>query len=1559
MLQFAVKIWTGGYRPLVHIAALATLALGQAALAGDGAWAEGSRLASYRQVLDSGVDGFGGVKVAGFDGNSTSPDISADGRWVVFDSQASYFDELEFDEDKNNLDSDIYLHDVQTGKTVRVSVGKDGADANGHSYDPSISANGEWVAFESEATNLAPGLDKNGNTDVFRYKRSTGTITRVSVRSNGSEATGGDSTSASVADDGTVVFESYAGDMSFPVDDNNGKKDVFVRYLNGPTELVSLDTGDDQNGASANNVSYRPVISGNGKLVAFISMATDLVDWPNMTGDGKYNIYARDLEKEGKTQLVSIGKSDSRADDSSSDLSVSWWGRFIAFQSKAGNLVDNTDGGKSRIYIRELGQKLDDSSAQKTTLVDDGSRPDISNRVLLDGAYVSYVKSAKAYLFDRYESTTKVVSKVPGSSEEIPATDPAVSADGSYVAYQSASPYAKQNYLGRGLVTWEEEAVFGIASSLICKDTEGNPRECSGILVSGTGPSSPQPGPSDPDDSPGNPLIDVAKTDGQAGKPVGLTIKMKRPFDYHEFKGGEFLMPVGLGASTKIVKCTSAQAKSDSCPGSDDLKAALKPGKSLSAESPVTPDKDTSLVGFVHTDVIFINNLKDIPFYMNMPKKLGVTGGVYFGVPSPGEAGRLYAVIYDPDLMSEPIVVELHIELVENQYYRLKVKTSDIPNEIEDAKLTQYEAENGNGSIVKIYPLGTVYPNIEQITFTIWGQRKDKKGYPFMTNPTFNTDQKGKPAGLAQTMKAAEATITNYGGTQNYRSVKYITKDEQKLPFDPTIELKLSSTQPGSVTDLTTTVTKKLDVDPVQADIRKTVITLPKGLTVNSAAEVTPCSMDQAEAWECAAAGKPVGSAEVESPSLEQPLAGKIYLVDTEEGKPLKLVFYLTNDLVELKLFGEVRLNSDRRIEIKLDDIPPYPMTKFESTVEGLLKLGAVNCADLPAKLKGHATFTPWAEGLAGASVSPEIALDGPCDQDSKGTFTPKLAVKMDSTQAAASFGKLAISVSKAAADNALSDFNIRLPDGVAGDLDASEAKCSYQQALDQGCPDSARIGTATATGQIYAGKKIIVPGAVYNAQTEAGEVGRFLSIFELPELAGGGKFTQLSKVLAKENAKLITTETTGVPPEYALVNVEIEFDASKSTAADGPLLVNASSCGPSSFTLDATSFQGDESQVAQPYAASGCPLPFGPDLEATLSTLEQGAVPVIDTKIKSPLGQTAMRDMKLSFKGFQVNLGAKFATCTAVQYALAACPEDSKIAKLKAETWIFKEPLTGSTILGEGLKSAYIDLKGKVDLSYIGQVDIGTASDEVSLQVSGLPPVATGTTISTLLDSGIFKNPSKCKVASITLDATSYSDVTASDSEQFDFCKTEPTSTIDFKAKLKPPRAGAYTDASFTVSQPGSVVPLKSISIKLGAEKKRALKLSGKTVKKLARASKSGKKKTRIGLLTLKTEGAKPLKLKLVAGKNGKPKVVSKSKKLRKIKLALGKRKLSLKGLPENLIKGGAARKIKQVRIFLRGQRLKLLRNPSKAGPVNFSAKAQPFSGESMSGEFTVKVKS
>src|SRR6476661_2769775 len=266
------------------------------------------------------------VDSAGNQGNrgSTNPAISADGRFVAFYSEASNL----VPEDTNGK-PDIFVRDRLSNTTARVSVDSAGNQANSFSNDPSISADGRFVAFTSGASNLVPG-GTNNTSDIFVRDTLTNTTTRVSVDSAGNQGNR-DAYGASISADGRfVAFESNSSNL-VPGDPNN-RDEIFVRDLStNTTTRVSVDSA----GNLGNGYSYTPSISADGRFVAFYSDATNLV--PGDTNN-TYDIFVRDTLTNTTTR-VSLDSAGNQGNGYSYSPSISADGRFVAFESTTSNIV--------------------------------------------------------------------------------------------------------------------------------------------------------------------------------------------------------------------------------------------------------------------------------------------------------------------------------------------------------------------------------------------------------------------------------------------------------------------------------------------------------------------------------------------------------------------------------------------------------------------------------------------------------------------------------------------------------------------------------------------------------------------------------------------------------------------------------------------------------------------------------------------------------------------------------------------------------------------------------------------------------------------------------------------------------------------------------------------------------------------------------------------------------------------------------------------------------------------------------------------------------------------
>jgi Tol biopolymer transport system component len=307
-------------------------------------------------------------------GFSQVPAISADGRFVVFESAANNL----VSGDTNNA-IDIFVHDQQSGETSRVSIASDGTQANGYSWVPSISADGRYVAFSSHANNLVSG-DTNNVLDAFVHDRQTGETNRVSVASDGTQAnnySGGVSISA---DGRYVAFSSGASNLVS--DDTNNVEDIYVHdRQTGQTSRISVTS----EGTQGNDHSRSPSISADGRYVAFWSFASNLV--PGDT-NGTWDVFIHDRQT-GQTSLISVDSDGIPGNDESRFPSVSADGRYVAFESEASNLVPGDTNGARDVFVHDrlTGQTNLVSVASDGT---QGNGSSVGAFISADGRYVAF-----------------------------------------------------------------------------------------------------------------------------------------------------------------------------------------------------------------------------------------------------------------------------------------------------------------------------------------------------------------------------------------------------------------------------------------------------------------------------------------------------------------------------------------------------------------------------------------------------------------------------------------------------------------------------------------------------------------------------------------------------------------------------------------------------------------------------------------------------------------------------------------------------------------------------------------------------------------------------------------------------------------------------------------------------------------------------------------------------------------------------------------------------------------------------------------------------------------
>ena len=353
-------------------------------------------------------------------GDSYGTDISAEGRYITFVSEAS-----NLVSNDTNGQADVFLHDRQTGQTSRVSVASDGMQANGFSGRARISADGRYIAFSSNAPNLVSN-DNNYRLDVFVHDQQTGQTSRVSVASDGTEGDNSSMTTAISADGRYIAFISDATNL---VSGDDVVFDVFVHdRQTGQTSLVSVAS----DGTKGNQPSYSADISADGRYVAFDSLATNLV---NDDTNNRDDVFVHD-QQTGQTSRVSVAPDGTEFNDSSYFPSISADGRYVEFTTHHVWVHDRQTGQTSQVSVAwndvgSFSQLLNSSISTNGRFVTIRANDD---NPLLGDTNDYY----DIFIFDRQTGQTNLISMAwDGRQSNGDSHGSSLTGDGRYVAFSS------------------------------------------------------------------------------------------------------------------------------------------------------------------------------------------------------------------------------------------------------------------------------------------------------------------------------------------------------------------------------------------------------------------------------------------------------------------------------------------------------------------------------------------------------------------------------------------------------------------------------------------------------------------------------------------------------------------------------------------------------------------------------------------------------------------------------------------------------------------------------------------------------------------------------------------------------------------------------------------------------------------------------------------------------------------------------------------------------------------------------------------------------------------
>lgn len=362
------------------------------------------------------------------------PSVSGNGLLVAFSSLSP-----NLVGDDQNGHYDLFVRDLSTDTTTRVVNGIAG-EANGRVNAGWLTPDGRYIAFSSGASNLVSD-DTNGVVDTFLLDRQTASITRISVTSQGGQATGGDTTPAALSGDARYVLLGSEATNLAPVADTNGSHDMFLRDRTASTTHWMKGTNQPNAG------SLGGAMANDGSALAFYSSASNIVEGD---ANGKSDVFVRD-NATGEISVVSRATDGTQGNEGSYHASLSADGRLVAFESYATNLIVSPPNTTADIFVRDRG-------ANTTTMITRGiggvpaNASSWSPQLSADGRYVVFVSAASnlvpddtnnvedAFLFDRMTNTTTRVSVGDqGQEGNGLVLSVAISASGNAVVFHSSA----------------------------------------------------------------------------------------------------------------------------------------------------------------------------------------------------------------------------------------------------------------------------------------------------------------------------------------------------------------------------------------------------------------------------------------------------------------------------------------------------------------------------------------------------------------------------------------------------------------------------------------------------------------------------------------------------------------------------------------------------------------------------------------------------------------------------------------------------------------------------------------------------------------------------------------------------------------------------------------------------------------------------------------------------------------------------------------------------------------------------------------------------------------
>jgi hypothetical protein len=566
-----------------------------------------------------------------------------------------------------------------------------------------------------------------------------------------------------------------------------------------------------------------------------------------------------------------------------------------------------------------------------------------------------------------------------------------------------------------------------------------------------------------------------------------------------------------------------------------------------------------------------------------------------------------------------------------------------------------------------------------------------------------------------------------------------------QLAFNPSLSATPTTTQqPGQPNGtVQADAASGLDVDltvpqtqspftPSPSEIRATTVTLPEGFSINPNAadgKVT-CSDQQGAFGTRAGATCPehskVGTVDLDSSALPQPIPGAIYLGDPQPGNKYRIFLTADGFGTHVKLAGKVVPNPQTgRIQVSFPDLPQSPFQEFNlhffGSERGLLATPA-HCGTYPVETE----FVPWDANLTTRHSNSFFSItSGPNGKPCPGTIRP-FGPQVDAgtvNNTAGRYAPFVFAVHRDDGDQNLTAVNVSTPPGFLASLRgipycpepalaavADPARPGRSEQAAPSCPAASQIGTAS-TSEGAGTHPLFTPGRVYLAGPYRGAPMSLVVV--VPAVSGPydlGNVVVRAAIHVDPATARITTVSDPIPT--ILDGIPLRLRSIQLNLNRPNFTLNPTNCDP--FKVDALVFgdQGSTSTVPSHFQVSSCPnLDFGPRLALKLtgSTKRRGH-PALTTTLRTAPGEANIRRAVVTMPKTELLDNAHIrTTCTRVQYSQRACPDGSIYGTATAVTPLLDKPLRGPVYLrasGNRLPDLVADLRGQIEIELDGKID-------------------------------------------------------------------------------------------------------------------------------------------------------------------------------------------------------------------------------------------------------------